>query len=34
MLSFHFVCEAIARGFISYTHIPGAENPANILSKH
>jgi hypothetical protein len=34
MLSFHFVCEAIARGFISYTHIPGAENPADILSKH
>jgi hypothetical protein len=34
MLSFHFVREAIARGFISYTHIPGAENPADILSKH
>jgi hypothetical protein len=33
-LSFHFVREAIARGFISYTHIPGAENPADILSKH
>ena len=28
------VVEAIIRGFISYTHIPGAENPADILSKH
>ena len=34
MSSFHFVREAIARGFIAFTHIPGTENPADILSKH
>ena len=34
LLSFHFVREAIARGFISFTHIPGKENPSDILSKH
>ena len=34
MLSFHFVREAIARGFIHFTHIPGKENPADIMSKH
>jgi hypothetical protein len=34
MLSFHFVWEAISRGFIFFTHIPGSENPSDILSKH
>ena len=34
MLSYHFVREAIARGFIVFTHIPGAENPSDLLSKH
>jgi hypothetical protein len=34
MLSFHFVREAIARGFINFFHIPGVENPADLLSKH
>ena len=34
MLSFHFVREAISRGFIQFTHIPGKENPSDIMSKH
>jgi hypothetical protein len=34
MLFFHFVREAIARGFINFFHIPGVENPADLLSKH
>jgi len=34
MLSFHFVREAIAAGYIVLTHIPGKINPADILSKH
>jgi hypothetical protein len=34
LLSFHYVREAIARGFIVFTHIPGQENPSDILSKH
>ena len=34
MLSFHFVREAIARGYIAFTHIPGQENPSDIMSKH
>jgi len=34
MLSFHFVREAIAAGYITLTHIPGNTNPADILSKH
>ena len=34
MLSFHFVRESIAQGYIAFTHIPGKENPADILSKH
>ena len=34
MLSFHYVREVIARGFVEFTHIPGAENPSDILSKH
>jgi hypothetical protein len=34
MLSFHFVREAIAAGYIRLIHIPGNTNPADILSKH
>ena len=34
MLSFHFVREAICKGFVWFTHIPGKENPADIMSKH
>ena len=34
MLSFHRVREAIASGMISFIHIPGTINPADILSKH
>jgi hypothetical protein len=34
MLSFHFVREAIAAGFVHFTHIPGVINPADLLSKH
>ena len=33
-LSFHHVCEAIARAIIGFYHIDGDENPADILSKH
>ena len=34
MLSFHFVREAIAAGYVHFTHIPGRTNPADLLSKH
>ena len=34
MLLFHFVREAIAAGYVAFTHIPGSINPADILSKH
>ncbi|KAG7363699.1 hypothetical protein IV203_027060 [Nitzschia inconspicua] len=34
MLSFHYVREAIATGFLHLTHIPGKINPADKLSKH
>ena len=34
MLSFHFVREAVAAGYVHFTHIPGSINPADILSKH
>ncbi|KAG7338517.1 reverse transcriptase RNA-dependent DNA polymerase [Nitzschia inconspicua] len=34
MLSFHYVREAIATGFLHLTHIPGKINPADMLSKH
>jgi hypothetical protein len=34
MLSFHFVREAIAAGYVVFTHIPGSTNPSDILSKH
>jgi hypothetical protein len=33
-LSYHSVREAIAAGIISFSHIPGAINPSDILSKH
>lgn len=33
-LSYHTVREAIAAGFVEFHHIPGTENPADILSKH
>ena len=33
-LSFHRVREAIAAGVVAFHHIPGAVNPADILSKH
>ena len=34
MLSYHHVCEAIARGMVKFYHIPGEINPADTLSKH
>jgi hypothetical protein len=33
-LSYHAVREAIASGMLSFTHIPGPINSADILSKH
>ena len=33
-LSFHRVREAIASGMVTFHHIPGKSNPADILSKH
>ena len=33
-LSFHRVREAIASNMLSFIHIDGAKNPADILSKH
>ena len=33
-LSYHYVREAIASGMIVFAHIPGDQNPADILSKH
>ena len=33
-LSFHRIREAIASGLLAFFHIPGKENPADILSKH
>jgi hypothetical protein len=33
-LSYHSVREAIASGMMAFHHIPGAANPADILSKH
>ena len=33
-LSFHRVREAIASGIVTYNHIDGVRNPADILSKH
>jgi hypothetical protein len=33
-LSFHRVREAIAAGIVGFFYIPGASNPADILSKH
>ena len=32
-LSYHRVREAVAGGWVRFDHIPGAENPADILSK-
>jgi len=34
ILSFHRVREAIASGMITFHHIPGKQNPADVLSKH
>ena len=33
-LSYHYVRAAIASGMIKFSHIPGEQNPADILSKH
>jgi hypothetical protein len=33
-LAYHFVRESVAAGIIAFHHIPGAINPADILSKH
>ena len=33
-LNYHRVREAIAAGILKFLHIPGKENPADILSKH
>ena len=33
MLSYHRVREAIAAGIIDLIHIPGLENPADVLTK-
>eukprot|EP00977_Amphora_coffeiformis_P024241 scaffold15162_cov84-Amphora_coffeaeformis.AAC.1 len=32
-LSYHRVCEAIAGGWLRFEHIPGTENPADVLTK-
>ena len=34
ILSYHRVREAIASGMVGFYHIPGASNPADIVSKH
>ena len=33
-LSYHYTREAIASGMVSFHHIPGDRNPADVLSKH
>ena len=33
-LSYHRVREAVASDMLSFQHIPGTDNPADILSKH
>jgi hypothetical protein len=33
-LSFHRVCEAVASKYVGFYFLPGADNPADILSKH
>ena len=33
-LSYHRVCEAIVAKILEFFHIPGEENPADIVSKH
>jgi len=33
-LSFHCVCKAVASKYIGFHFLPGASNPADILSKH
>ena len=33
-LSYHYTREAIASGMVEFHHIPGPQNPADILSKH
>jgi len=33
-LSFHRVREAIAAGIVTFVHVPGDCNPADLLSKH
>ena len=33
-LAYHYTQEAIASGMVSFHHIPGEINPADILSKH
>ena len=32
-LAYHRVCEAIAAGVIEFLHIPGVQNPADVLTK-
>ena len=34
ILSYHRVREAIAAKIIRFYHVPGVENPADVLSKH
>eukprot|EP00536_Pseudo-nitzschia_multiseries_P000843 jgi/Psemu1/1953/gm1.1953_g len=34
ILSYHYVCSMIARGFIRMQHIPGKDNCTDILTKH
>ena len=33
-LAYHRVREAIASGFLKFIHLPGAQNPADVLTKH
>jgi len=33
-LSYHRICEAIAAGILSFFHIDGVTNPADVLLKH
>ena len=34
VLSYHWVREAVAAKVLSFFHIPGKDNPADVLSKH
>ena len=33
IISFHWICEAVAAKILHFIHMPGANNPADVLSK-